>query len=66
VGIYKRGAVYWARWTEDGEKRWQSLGTEDGREAERLFDELRAGGQLTIRSVLGELNREEIQSGGDR
>ena len=54
MGIYKRGAVYWARWTEDGGKRWQSLGTGDRREAERLFDELRAGGQLTMRSVLSE------------
>ena len=54
MGIYKRGAVYWARWTEGGTKLYKSLGTKDRREAERLFEELRGGGRITMGTILSQ------------
>ena len=38
MGIYKRGAVFWARWEEDGKRHRKSLGTKDLWEAETLFE----------------------------
>jgi integrase len=59
MGLYKRGATFWARWTQDGVKHRRSLGTTDPAEAERLFAKLtgedartRADGALTVAEVL--------------
>ncbi len=51
MGIYKRGAVFWARWEEDGKRHRKSLGTKDLREAETLFEDLTSK-SLTMREVL--------------
>jgi hypothetical protein len=47
--------VYWARWIRAGKLERRSLETKDRREAERLFEDLTAGGGggLTVRDVLG-------------
>lgn len=52
VPIFKRGNVYWARWTENGEKKRKSLGTKDPREAQRIFEELTKQGSLTVGEIL--------------
>ncbi len=51
MGLYKRGKTYWARWTEGGEIRRQSLETADPQEAERRFRDLRTD-RVTVREVL--------------
>ena len=53
MGIYRRGKVYWARWSEDRKLRRQSLETKDRREAERLYEKLVTGDAgLRVREVL--------------
>jgi integrase len=53
VGIYKRGEVYWARWTEGGAQRRRSLGTKDPKEARRLYEELLSAAEnLTVGEIL--------------
>ena len=54
MGIYLRGNIYWGRWEQDGKRHRKSLGTENRREAERKFEELRAESPegLTVRDIL--------------
>ena len=40
MGIYLRKKTYWARWTEDGKQRRESLETGDLTEAQRRYREL--------------------------
>ena len=40
MGIYLRRKTYWARWTEGGQQRRESLQTDDLAEAQRRFREL--------------------------
>ncbi len=51
MGIYKRGAVFWARWEEGGKLHRKSLGTKDLGEAETRFEDLTSK-SLTMREVL--------------
>ncbi len=41
MAVYRRGNVYWAKWTAAGKLRRKSLGTRSRADAERLFAELR-------------------------
>ena len=53
MGIYKRGAVFWAQWVEDGERHRKSLGTKDRWEAEIRFEDLTSkDASLTVREIL--------------
>ncbi len=55
MGIYKRGAVFWARWEEDGTQKRKSLDTKNRVEAEALFE------RLTSKDTQGPAMREILK-----
>jgi integrase len=54
MGIYKRGAVFWARWEEGGTQKRRSLDTKNRVEAEALFEQLTSEDthSLAMREIL--------------
>jgi integrase len=54
MGIYRRGKVYWGRWSEGGKQHRKSLDTEDQGVAEERFEELlgQESPGLTMRHIL--------------
>ena len=58
VGIYRRGRIWWARWTQDGKKSYRSLQTGNRKIAAEL------GLRLQKRLLLGdEPGKRPVRSG---